>query len=343
MDHPAPSELLAPLLALAAAAGINLYATGFIAGGLAHLHWVSIPDGLHWLSHPAVMVVFFILFWMEFLADKIRFVDTLWDMLHTVIRPAGAIVFAFGLSRSLPEWTVPLLLLAGTTAFATHAAKASVSLGLKAAPPVGLNTARSLAEDALAMSLTWLAFAHPWLSVALVALIFLAMALLAPRLGALARFWLLGPFTALKAALDRAPVEARIYDEPLNKLFGGALPPLASLRFIHPAFLVRGPGLGFWRRAHLAADRESLFVVRAGFVGLKAVRLPFALLHHVRLTSGLLYDTLELNSAQGRGRLLLHATATPALRAALEAFRPPGGVWELRPAKDGVEAAEAAA
>src|SRR6185369_12077496 len=133
-----PAALLAPLIALAVAAGINLYATGLIAGALGHFAIVTLPPGLEWLGHPTVMAVFGVMFALEFFADKVRYVDTIWDILHTIIRPVGAIALTFGLTKSLPEWSVPLLLLAGTTALAAPTAKASVSLGPKAAPPVGL-------------------------------------------------------------------------------------------------------------------------------------------------------------------------------------------------------------
>lgn len=329
VDLATAPELLAPLLALAAAAGINLYATGFVTGGIGYLKWVTLPAGLQWLSHPAVLIVFFSLFVLEFFADKIRFVDTVWDLLHTVIRPVGAIALAFGLTKSAPEWTVPLMLLAGTTALATHSAKASISLGLKAAPPVGMNTARSLVEDGVAMGLTWLAFSHPLLAVALLALMLLGFALLAPRLGALALFWIKSPFSALAALAVPPAAPLRRYDAELNKLFGKSLPMPAELKFIHPVYLIRGPGLGFWRRAHLALDGKALAVAKAGFLGLKTASWPLESIHHLKLDSGLLYDTLQVNLPAGRAVLLVHAGPARALAAALAAARPAGVAWEL--------------
>jgi len=224
---------------------------------------------------------------------------------------------------------VPLMLLAGTTALATHSAKASLSLGLKAAPPVGMNTARSLVEDGVAMGLTWLAFSHPLLAVALLALMLLAFLLLAPRLGALALFWIKSPFSALAALALPPAAPLRRYDAALNSLFGKSLPKPADLTFIHPVYLIRGPGLGFWRRAHLSSDGKSLFVTKAGFLGLKTVGWPHESIHHLELKPGLLYDTLEVNVPAGRAVLLVHAGPARALAESLARARPAGVAWEL--------------
>ena len=338
-----PAALLAPLIALAFSAGINLYATGLIAGVLAHTAYVTLPPGLEWLGHPAVMAVFGVMFALEFFADKIRFVDTIWDVLHTVIRPVGAMALTFGLTKSLPEWSVPLLLLAGSTALAAHTAKSSISLGLKAAPPVGLNTLRSLTEDGLAMSLTWLAFTHPWLALGLVFTLATLFVLFAPRLLSLAVFWILSPVRALQTALTggkKAPV--RDYDGALNAILGKSLPLPAQLEFIHPVFIVRGKGIGVWRRGHLALDADSIYFIRTGWLGLRVFKVKAADIHHLRLREKAFHDQLEVNLPKGRIIALVHATVSGPLANALQRMAPEGSAWEIHEA-DGAAAAEAAA
>ena len=328
-----PAALLAPLVALAFSAGINLYATGLIAGVLAHSAFVALPPGLEWLGHPAVMTVFGVMFALEFFADKVRFVDTVWDLLHTVIRPVGAIALTFGLTKSLPEWSVPLLLLAGTTALAAHTAKSSISLGLKAAPPVGLNTLRSLIEDGLAMGLTWLAFTHPWLGLGLVLTLATLFVLFAPRLLSLAVFWLLSPVRALQTALTggrTAPV--REYDSALNTIFGKSLPLPAQLEFIHPVFIVRGKKIGVWRRGHLALDENSIYFIRTGWFGLRVFAEKAVNIHHLRLREMAFHDQLEINLPKGRIIALVHATVAAPLANALQHMAPDGPAWEIHSA-----------
>ncbi len=329
MDPAQPASLLAPLIPLAAAAGLNLYATGLAAGLLGRYHWAVLPQGLHWLENPWVIGVFAVMFLLEFFADKIRTVDVIWDFLHTFIRPVGALVLALGMSREFPQWSLPLLLLAGVTALTTHAAKSSLSLGLKITPPVGLNTARSLTEDAAAIGLTWLAFTHPWIALTLLAVLMALFVWLAPRLFALARFWLISPFQALLVALKGPlPGPVRRYDAWLNHCFKDSLPPPAALDFIHPVFISRGRGLGFWRNGHLALDGENLYIVRPRWFARPVTAVSLGVVHHLRLQSGWFWGELEINLPRGRATLLIPAPATPALAAALREHAPDSGVWE---------------
>lgn len=330
MDATSPAALLAPLIPLAAAAGLNLYATGLIAGLLGHYHWIALPPGLHWLENPWVIGVFGLLFALEFFADKIRYVDVIWNFLHTVIRPVGALVLAIGLTKGIPDWSLPLLLLAGATALTTHAAKSSLSLGLKIAPPVGLNTARSLAEDAAAFGLTWLAFTHPWIALSLLAALLALFAWLTPRLFSLARFWLVSPFQALKVALKGPlPAPVRRFDGWLNPLFGKALPVPAELEFIHPVFISRGRGLGFWRRGHLAVDGENLYIIRPRWFAKPVTAIPVAAVHHLRLQSGWFWGELEVNLPRGRALLLIPVPAVSALADTLAGCAQEAGAWEI--------------
>jgi hypothetical protein len=330
MDTASPAALLAPLIPLAAAAGLNLYATGLIAGLLGHYHWIALPPGLHWLENPWVIGVFAAMFALEFFADKIRYVDVIWNFLHTVIRPVGALVLAIGLTKELPEWSLPLLLLAGATAFTTHAAKSSLSLGLKLAPPVGLNTLRSIAEDSAAIGLTWLAFTHPWIALSLFLIIMAVFAWLTPRLLALARVWLVSPLQALKVFF-KGPLlsPVRRFDGWINALFGKSLPMPAELDFIHPAFISRGKGLGFWRRGHLAVAGETLYIVRPRWFAKPVTAIPLQDIHHLRLQSGWFWGELEVNLPRGRALLLIPVPAVSALADTLAGRAGEAGAWEI--------------
>lgn len=168
--------LLGTTLGFAFSAGLNLYATVLVIGGAIRLGWVSLPPALANLSilaDPVVLSVAALLYAIEFLADKIPAVDHAWDLVHSVIRPAGAIWIAWrtvGGSGLSDATEVALLLAAGGVAFTTHAGKAGTRLAVGATGGhfLGLGIALSLAEDLLAFLVAPLSLLMPLLILALV-------------------------------------------------------------------------------------------------------------------------------------------------------------------------------
>jgi Domain of unknown function (DUF4126) len=159
-------QLLALAAALGWASGLRLYAAVFITGAVGYLGWVPLPAGLQLLQNPVVLGASFLMFSMEFVADKIPGVDTLWDALHTFIRiPAGAALAygalngAFGVDGH--TWALLAALLGGTLAATSHAAKATTRAAANTSPEPFSNIALSLAGDAAVPALLWLAWEHP--------------------------------------------------------------------------------------------------------------------------------------------------------------------------------------
>jgi hypothetical protein len=163
-------------LALAVASGLSLYGTVFVAGLAVRLGWVHLGPAwgsLGVLADPVVLGVSGVLFLVEFLADKIPVIDSLWDAIHTLIRPiGGAILASRALGELSPAAEVLALLLLGGATLATHAAKATTRLAVNTSPEPVSNVLVSLAENGLVAGAVWLAFAHPLLALgaALVAL-----------------------------------------------------------------------------------------------------------------------------------------------------------------------------
>ncbi len=122
-------NLLGVALGLACLAGINLYLTVFVTGLAIHFHWITLGpayQSLEVLGHPAVIIVSGILYFLEFFADKIPWVDSAWDAVHTVIRPIGGALLAIQvLGHPSPAFTVIVALLAGGTSLVTHTAKSA--------------------------------------------------------------------------------------------------------------------------------------------------------------------------------------------------------------------------
>jgi hypothetical protein len=162
---PLPLDL-AQLAALAAAlgwaSGVRLYAVVFITGAAGYLGWLPLPAGLHILQNPLVLAGAFVLFVVEFVADKIPAVDTLWDAVHTFIRiPAGAALAAGALGADHATWAVLAALAGGTLAATAHTAKATTRAAANTSPEPVSNWLLSLAGDAAVPTMLWLAVAHP--------------------------------------------------------------------------------------------------------------------------------------------------------------------------------------
>lgn len=157
--------LVGTALGLAVASGLSLYGAAFLTGLAIHLGWVHLAPAwqpLAVLADPVVLVVSGVLFAIEFLADKVPWIDSTWDALHSVIRPIGGALLAVRVLGDLhPAAEVIALLLLGGAALATHGAKASVRLVANASPEPVSNLLLSLSENAMVAGGVWLALTHP--------------------------------------------------------------------------------------------------------------------------------------------------------------------------------------
>jgi len=181
-------ETLSLALGTAWTSGINLYATVAALGIAGRAGMINLPENLHVLMDPLVIGVACVMYVIEFIADKIPYVDSGWDVLHTFIRvPAGAILAAQTLGDLNPALELAAILAGGTIALAAHGTKATTRLAINMSPEPFTNWAASITEDLAVFGGIWLAFNHPWIMVALV-LGFLALAIwVAPKLYRLAR------------------------------------------------------------------------------------------------------------------------------------------------------------
>ncbi|MEY4536196.1 MAG: hypothetical protein RL171_347 [Pseudomonadota bacterium] len=156
------AQLMALAAALGWASGIRLYLVVFITGLAGMLGWMPLPSGLHVLQHPAMLAGSGFMLFVEFFADKIPGVDSLWDMVHSVIRvPAGAALAAgvFGADSATMGSVAGLL--GGALAATSFATKASTRAAVNTSPEPFSNIAVSLAEDGAVMGMMWLATNHP--------------------------------------------------------------------------------------------------------------------------------------------------------------------------------------
>lgn len=157
------NELVAQLVAISFAAGLNVYATLAMLGLLARARLLSLPITLHLLSNWWVIAASGIMFFAEFFADKIPAFDLIWNALHTFVRVPLAGLLAYGAtSRLSPEKQLLATALGGAIALAAHSGKIAVRAAVTPSPEPFSNITLSLGEDALAIGLTWCATQHPY-------------------------------------------------------------------------------------------------------------------------------------------------------------------------------------
>ncbi len=176
-------QLVALAAALGWASGIRLYAVLFIVGGLGFLRWIDLPGGLSLLAHPWVLTASAFMFFVEFFADKIPGVDSLWDAVHTFIRiPAGAALAASVFGDATAAAGVAAAILGGTLAAGSHLAKSGSRAVINTSPEPFSNWAVSFGEDLAVGTVLWLAFAHPVAALVMLGLFVLLLIWLIPRI-----------------------------------------------------------------------------------------------------------------------------------------------------------------
>ena len=177
------AQLIAVASVLGFASGIRLYLVLFVVGLAGYMQWVPLPAGLQLLAQPWVLGASGLMMTVEFLADKIPAVDSLWDTVHTLIRiPAGAALAAAMLGVDSATWTTVAALLGGSLAATSHITKAGGRALINTSPEPFSNVVASTAEDVLAGGLLLLVLAYPWVAAGVVLMLVLLAVWLLPKL-----------------------------------------------------------------------------------------------------------------------------------------------------------------
>jgi hypothetical protein len=165
---------LGRIVPFAFASGVNLYATVAVAGLCSHFGLVRLPDQFRALDDPIIIGAALAMFLVEFVADKVPWVDTLWDAVHTVIRPVGGAVVAIAaLGDASPATQTLAALVGGSVAMTTHLTKAGTRAVANTSPEPFSNWLLSFGEDIFVVALTWFAVQHPFMAAA-IAIVLLA-------------------------------------------------------------------------------------------------------------------------------------------------------------------------
>ncbi len=319
-------QLLGVAIGLASLAGLNLYLTVFVTGLAIRFGWVELApvyERLEVLADPAVLVVAGVLCAVEFIADKVPWVDSAWDGIQTAVRPVGAALLAIlVLGDTNPAFNVVVALLAAGLGLTTHLVKAGVRLHANASPEPVSNVVLSLAEDTGVILGLALIYHNPVIALVVCVLVLAAIWFALPPMFRATRIklWLLsrklrlgaveGEILALPCDL---PARAR---RGLDRATGGTRKVLWSV----PCIAGRGPGLPRNRHGFLVAlegeERVAHFIDHRGRRG-GHVAIPLdgaEVRHHPRF----LADTVEIPEGAGRGRFVfLFDRGSRGLAAAL--------------------------
>jgi hypothetical protein len=188
----AGDELVALLVAVSFAAGLNVYATVATLGLLAHAGVFALPPGLHLLANWYVIAASAALFGVEFFADKIPAFDLVWNALHTFIRVPVAALLAYQATAALsPGERLIATLAGGAIALAAHGGKTAARAMITPSPEPFSNITLSMGEDVMAIFLTWMSTVRPMWAISIAAILLLLVVLAVRWVGRALRslFW----------------------------------------------------------------------------------------------------------------------------------------------------------
>jgi len=172
------------------AAGVNLYATVAILGLSARYGWVDLPPQFQVFNHPVVIGAAIVMYAIEFFADKIPYLDSLWDLIHTAIRPVGGALIAVA---TLGDASAPMegliALLGGTVAASSHLTKTSTRAVANTSPEPVSNWALSLGEDLFVVALAYVALQHPIAALVIASILIVAIIACAAMILRTVRRW----------------------------------------------------------------------------------------------------------------------------------------------------------
>lgn len=308
-------ETLISLLGLPIASGINLYATILVLGLGQRFGWLQgLPEELAILANPIVLGLAGVLYTIEFFADKIPYLDTLWDGLHTFIRPVGAAYLALQAATGYgPEAKLLVMFVGAALGLGSHATKAGTRLLVNTSPEPFSNSILSVAEDFGVVALLALMYTYPWVALGVVLVLIAMMAVVTPLLFRIIRFLLAGgagvvgsSFGTHDASLSPAP------DWLTAKLPGGES---AATARIYPCYARKVPGAPSFQPGYLVAFPGGLHfafrtLLSSGFVPLSERPHPAC-----SFQRRLLFDVIAVETGRSPALICVAKDWSPAVQA----------------------------
>jgi Domain of unknown function (DUF4126) len=315
-------DTLINLLGLPIASGINLYATILVLGLGQRFGWLQgLPDELHILANPIVLGVAGALYTIEFFADKIPYLDTLWDGLHTFIRPVGAAYLALQAAAGYgPEAKLLAMFVGGALGLGAHATKAGTRLLVNTSPEPLSNSVVSVAEDFGVVALLALMYSHPGVALGVVLVLIGLMAVITPLLFRMIRFLLAGVGGALAGALGSREQSLSLAPDWLATKFPGSAS--AAQPRVYPCHARRVPGAPSFQTGYLVVLPEGLHfafrtLFRSGFVPLAEGLEPAC-----SFQRRILFDVIAVDGGRNAALICVAKNWSPAVRAEIGVAAP---------------------
>lgn len=276
---------LSSLLGIGLASGLNVYAVVLTIGLAQKFGWLhGMPEALTILAHPVVLSVAGVMYLAEFVADKVPGFTPFWDGVHTVIRPVGAALVAFGAFAELdPVMRMVAMLAAGGLALGSHATKMGTRLAAHSVPDPVTHSAISIAEDFGVVGIILLAYNYPWVAIPILLAIVVGIALALPYLFRVVRFLL----RTLYGRLFSFARPDEVSEVPAWARAGGVRPVVGYVR--------TGKGLGRLRKAYWQVLPSGGNLRLRNFFGEKSVGLAPSRKH----VEGLFLDYVEMATQDG--------------------------------------------
>jgi Domain of unknown function (DUF4126) len=295
-------QTLAVALGLAALSGYSLYLTVFLTGLAVHFDWIHLAPqyaSLQVLADPAVIIISGILFVIEFFVDKIPWLDSIWDAIHTVIRPIGGALLAIqALGHPGPVFNVIVGLIAGAVTFTSHSVKTGTRLMVNQSPEPFSNVAVSLGENLLVGAMFALLWSHPLVALAILLVFFSIAFYFLPRIWRTIRMRIFFIRQKMKQPARRTAVELLAslphgYERWFHKL----VQPQQTVRWAVPCITGKGKLIPRDQFGYLTATEQQLsmvfFIVKGWFASAKLFEIDD---FEPTLKQRFLYDEIILST-----------------------------------------------
>jgi hypothetical protein len=271
-------QTLAVALGLAALSGYSLYLTVFLTGLAVHFDWIHLAPqyaSLSVLADPAIIIISGILFVIEFFVDKIPWLDSLWDAIHTVIRPIGGALLAIqALGHPGPVFNVVIGLIAGAVTFTSHSVKTGTRLIVNQSPEPFSNVAVSLGENLLVGATFALLWTRPITALVILVILFSVAFYFLPRIWRTIRMRVWFIRQKMKQPARRTAVELLAdLPGPYERWFRKLVQPHQTVRWAVPCITGKGKLIPRDQFGYLTATEEDLtklfFLVKGWFSSAK--------------------------------------------------------------------------
>jgi hypothetical protein len=271
-------QTLAVALGLAALSGYSLYLTVFLTGLAVHFDWIHLAPqyaSLHVLADPAIIIVSGILFIIEFFVDKIPWLDSLWDAIHTFIRPVGGALLAIqALGHPGPVFNVIIGLIGGAVTFTSHSVKTGTRLVVNQSPEPFSNVAVSLGENILVGAMFALLWSHPLIALGILLVLFSVAFYFLPRIWRTIRIRIFYIRQKMKQPARRTAVELLAsLPGPYERWFHKLVEPRQTVRWAVPCITGKGKLIPRDQFGYLTATEQQLsqvfFIVKGWFASAK--------------------------------------------------------------------------